>query len=83
MGMLRQVLLIKDNELTLRLPDEMVGKTIEVIAFEINEPISPVGLSAYSQTLESRINVLNETLAEYTINSGGYKFDRNDSNDYD
>ncbi len=34
--MLREIITPKKSLVTVRLPDEMVGKTIEVIAFEID-----------------------------------------------
>jgi len=79
-------MLLENNTLTLQLPDEMIGKTVEVIAFEIEEPSSVLKTATsveYDIDTELRLSKLNESLAEYTINSGGYKFDRDDANEYD
>ncbi len=33
--MLRQIIMPDNNSVTLQLPDDLVGKTVEIIAFEI------------------------------------------------
>ena len=78
--MIRTILKSDKNSLTLQLPDDLVGKTIEVIAFSIEDAkektTSPV--SKKNSTAD-----LKDKLADFTFNSGGYKFDRNDANNYE
>ena len=77
--MLRQIVVPTDNNFTIHLPDEMIGKTVEVIAFEIKEASTPLN---YPEA-NTNIDKLNDALEGYTINSNGYKFDRQDANEYD
>jgi hypothetical protein len=40
--MLRKILKLEKNELTIELPVDMIGKMVEIIAFEIEEKASKV-----------------------------------------
>jgi len=77
--MLRQIVVPTDNSFTIHLPDEMIGKTVEVIAFEIKETATSL---TYPEA-NTKIIQLNDALEGYTVNSNGYKFDRQDANEYD
>jgi hypothetical protein len=78
--MIRTILKSDKNNLIVHLPDDLVGKMIEVIAFSIEDTKSIV-----KDTLskEERIAALKGKLKDFTFNSGGYKFDRDDANDYE
>ncbi|MDN3583113.1 hypothetical protein [Mucilaginibacter flavus] len=78
--MIRTILKSDKNNLILNLPDELVGKMIEVIAFSIEEDNTILN-SASSK--ETRIKELAIKLKPFTFNSGGYKFDRDEANDYE
>jgi hypothetical protein len=78
--MMRTILKSDKNSLTLKLPDDLVGKVIEVIAFSIEDTKVDV---KDSSTKENRVNLLKNRLKNFTFNSGGYKFDRDDANDYE
>lgn len=78
--MIRAILKSNKNSLTLELPDDLVGKTIEVIAFSVEDTMSPI---KDTSTKEVRIATLKNKLKHFTFNSGGYKFDRNEANDYE
>jgi hypothetical protein len=78
--MIRTILKSDKNSLTLKLPDDLVGKMIEVIAFSIED--SKVDVKD-SSTKETRIRLLKSRLKNFTFNSGGYKFDRDDANNYE
>jgi hypothetical protein len=73
------ILKCNKNWLTLELPDDLVGKMIEVIAFSVEdaETTSTVPVSK-----ETKIATFKDKLKAFTFNSGGYKFDRNEVNDY-
>jgi hypothetical protein len=76
--MLREIVKSSDKSYTLILPDEMVGKTIEVIAFEIQETLSTAD-SVPVNTLES----ISKKYGSYPIIShADYQFDRDEANDY-
>jgi hypothetical protein len=68
------------NKLTLSLPDDLVGIMIEVIAFSVDEVKVPLK-KAIVKADGSR--ELKAKLKEFNFNSGGYKFSRDEANDYE
>lgn len=78
--MVRTITKSDNNELKLQLPDDLVGKMIEVIAFSIEETKKS---SKTNPSKVQKINALKKRLKKFSINSGGYKFDRNEANDYE
>jgi hypothetical protein len=78
--MIRTILKSNKNSLTLELPDDLVGKMIEVIAFSVED----VKVIAKDTTpKEARVAALKDKLKKFAFNSGGYKFDRDEANDYE
>lgn len=80
--MIRTIVKPTKNSLTLQLPDDLVGKTVEVIAFEIEPDIS---LSSGKKNLdkEKRMQEIEKGLSNYRIDLSGFKFNRDEANDYD
>ncbi|MBS1503667.1 MAG: hypothetical protein JST32_16475 [Bacteroidetes bacterium] len=78
--MIRTILKSDNNSLTLKLPDDLVGKVIEVIAFSVEDAKEDV---KDVSTKEERITLLRNKLKDFTFNSGGYQFDRDEANDYE
>ena len=74
--MLREIIKPQKASFTMRLPEEMVGKTVEVIAFEIDEakPMS---------TKTQRLEKIEELTKSSMVDLSGFKFDRDSANDYD
>ena len=78
--MIRELIKPIYNVYLLNLPDEMIGKTVEIIAFEVEnendanvEPIPPASI----QEIKKRY-------ARYpVISSKSYKFNRDEANDYE
>ena len=77
--MIRTILKSDKNRLTLELPDDMVGKMIEIIAFSVDE----TNIVDNNTSKESSVEALKNKLKDFTFNSGGYKFDREDANNYE
>ena len=77
--MIRTILKPDKNSLTLQLPDELVGKMIEVIAFSIEETKN-TSQDAASKT--KRIDAINNVLNKHRVDLSNYKFDRDEANDY-
>jgi hypothetical protein len=75
--MIRTILKSNKNSLTLELPDDMVGKMIEVIAFEIDQ-INPQDLEK-----SKRIEAIDNALNKHRVDLSGFKFDRDEANDYE
>ncbi len=78
--MIRTILKCNKNSLTLELPDDLVGKMIEVIAFSV-EDVKVIAKGTIPK--ETRVAILKDKLKDFTFNSGGYKFDRDEANDYE
>jgi len=77
---IREVIKPEKNVYILNLPDEMVGKTVEVIAFEIeNAKEEPVKTN---NTLT--IQDVMERYSRYPlISHDSYQFNRDEANDYE
>jgi hypothetical protein len=78
--MIRTILKSTKNSLTLQLPDDLVGKTIEVIAFSIDDNTS---ITKEDAAITTGIEAFRNKIKNFAFNSGGYKFDRDDANDYE
>jgi len=79
--MIRTIIKSNKNSLTLQLPDDLVGKVIEVIAFEIDQ-ISP---PKRPQDIEKskKIETIDKALSKHRVDLTAFKFDRDEANDYD
>ena len=74
--MLREIITTAKSRVTLQLPEEMVGKTVEVIAFEINEEKNLL-------TKAQRVKQIEELTKNYLVDLSGFKFNRDEANNYD
>jgi hypothetical protein len=77
--MLREIITPEKSLVTVRLPDEMVGKTIEVIAFEIDA----INTDNENLTREQRLKRIEEITAPTLTDLSNFKFNRDEANDYD
>ncbi len=69
MESIREIIIPKSNKLELNIPDNFIGKTIEVIAFEIEDNIQTE-------------NVLKEkTFNAIKLNLSEFKFNREEANE--
>jgi len=78
--MVRTILKSENNKLTLQLPDDLVGKMIEVITFSIEDTKRT---SNDSISKSKRIDAINNVLNKHRVDLSDYKFDRNEANDYE
>ena len=74
--MLREIIKPQKASFTMRLPKEMVGKTIEVIAFEIDD-------AENTSDKRLRFQEIEELTKATLVDLSGFKFDRNEANNYD
>lgn len=65
--------------MTIELPENLIGKVVEVLAFEVEETM----VTKKRITKKSSVEQLKKEFAEFSFNSGGYKFDRDEANDYE
>jgi hypothetical protein len=76
---LREIITPKSPVITMRLPDEMVGKTVELLAFEVDaEVFQPSTL-----TRQQRLEQIKALTASSLIDLSHFKFDRDEANDYE
>ncbi|MBE9461752.1 hypothetical protein ACFP1I_31030 [Dyadobacter subterraneus] len=75
MELIREIIVPTDNTYLLKLPDEMIGKQVEVIAFEIE--------ARPAIDIEERRKRLHESLADLKVDLSNFKFDRDEANNYD
>jgi hypothetical protein len=72
--MFRQVIIPTENKLTLQLPNEMIGKRVEIIAKSIDTP-------SISSKEKERKEVRN-IFKDCRVSLSDFIFDRDDANDY-
>lgn len=73
--MIREIIVPAENKVTLQLPDEMVGKEVEIIAFEL-------GKTSGTEAPASLKNI-QEIFEGCRVNLSGFVFNRDEANDYD
>lgn len=74
MELIREIIMPTSNSYVLNLPDKLIGKQVEVIAFEIE--------GHQINDREGKIKKLNESLAGLKADLSNFKFDRDEANKY-
>jgi hypothetical protein len=75
MELIREIIYPTENNYTLRLPDEMIGKQVEVIAFEIEKTPQKIA--------SDKMERLSKSLDKLKIDLSNFKFNRDEANDYE
>ncbi len=78
--MIRTIIKPTKNSLTIRLPDSLVGKMVEVLAFEVKAAKDNETITVDNK---NRIKALEKGLNKYRMDLSDFKFDREEANDYD
>lgn len=78
--MIRQIVVPTQNNYTLELPDEMVGKKVEVIVFEIENVTTE---NNGTNNTEKRLRNIKKIFQDNLIDMSNYKFNRDEANNYD
>lgn len=76
--MLRQIVIPSGSSFTLQLPDNMVGKTVEIIAFEIKEADKQIETNK-----AQRLKEIKEITKGSLVDLSNFKFNRDEANNYD
>jgi hypothetical protein len=76
--MIREIITTSGSFYTLQLPDDMIGKTVEVIAFEIERSGLPIVKSRESKAREIQA-ITQKSLTDLSK----FKFNRDDANNYE
>lgn len=79
MELIREIIVPTSNAYVLNLPDEMIGKQVEVIAFEIEKPDQKTRTEDPTEDISKIRNIFKNSL----IDLSSYKFDRDQANHYD
>ncbi len=76
--MLREIIVPLDNTYLLKLPDNYVGKPLEVIAFSLDEKDQNEYLKASKSLAE-----IKTFFSRFTFNMKGFRFNRDEANNYE
>ena len=75
--MIRKIITLQERTLVLELPEELVGKEVEVLAFEVKEmPSSTEDFSHQSD----RLSQIQKTFSKYQVDVSNYDCDRDEAN---
>lgn len=77
--MVRTIVKPTKRNLTIKLPEIRLVKWLKFLTFEVND--ETMGRRK-RLTKKSSVEQLKKELAEFSFNSGGYKFDRDEANNY-
>ncbi len=75
MELIRVIIYPTENNYTLRLPDEMIGKEIEVIAFEIEK--------MPKKSVKNDLKDIQDIFKNNRVSLNDFKFDRDEANNYE
>ncbi|MCF2488289.1 hypothetical protein [Dyadobacter sp. CY347] len=81
MELIREIIVPTGNSYTLNLPDEMIGKQVEVIAFEIDNASQNADVEIMAR--EQKVNQIREVFKDCLVDLSNFKFDRDEANNYD
>lgn len=75
MELIREIIFPTENTYTLHLPEKMIGKQVEIIAFEIEK--------APLESTKKNIDDIKAIFKDSLIDLSNYKFDRDEANNYE
>lgn len=81
--MVRKIIVPSESTYLLQLPKKYIGRTVEVIAFEVEEQIEKDMEQTDTETLNDRIKYLKAVLENSRVDLSEFKFDRDQANDYE
>jgi hypothetical protein len=73
--MIRKIIVPTERQYVLQIPESFIGKNVEVLAFEVSE--------ADSEESSQDEGSFSERTKNLRYHSGGYKFNREEANDYE
>ena len=80
--MLRQIITPLEPSFTLHFPADMLGKTIEIIAFELKDPKNNLLANSDSDKV-LRLKRIEDLTKDKLVDLSKFKFNRNEANNYD
>lgn len=79
--MLRQIITPLEPSFTLQFPNEMLGKTVEIIAFELKEQSGNPQINNNKEKM-LRLQRIEDLTKDKLVDLSNFKFNRDDANDY-
>ena len=79
--MLRQIITPLEPSFTLQFPADMLGKTVEIIAFELKEQTDSPQLNNDSDRI-LRLKRIEDITKDKLVDLSNFKFNRDDANNY-
>ena len=80
MELIREIIVPTCNSYTLTLPDEMIGKRVEVIAFELNKDV--IGNDETTIDQNQMVNDIREIFKGNLLDMSNFNFNRDEANNY-
>lgn len=80
MELIREIIVPTGNSYTITLPDEMIGKRVEVIAFELNK--DALGNDQTTIDQNQIVNDIREIFKGNLLDMSNFKFNRDEANNY-
>jgi hypothetical protein len=77
--MYRQIFTPSEQNSSIPIPRKIVREKVEIIAF----PVSDTNESGKQDTIQEKQKRRNKLLDKYLIDLSGFKFNRDEANDYD
>ena len=78
MELVRKVIIPTSTTFTLTLPEEVIGKEIEVVASEVEVPRAPT-----ESEKQQRLEAIESIFRDSRVDLSNFKFDRDEANNYD
>ena len=72
-----------NSNIPFAIPSEWYGQLVEVIVFPISDTDGQAQHNLTTQERKRKREELNKILDEYPLNLSGFKFNRDEANDYD
>ena len=79
--MLRQIITPLEQSFTLQFPTDMLGKTVEIIAFELKETRD--NQPAEEEAKKQRLKRIKTITKNSLVDLSNFKFNRDEANNYD
>lgn len=81
--MIRKIITPQERTYVLELPEDFVGKEIEVLAFEVEEDSVKPGNDLTKKAKEERVKYLKKVLEPHRVDLSNFSFDRDEANNYE
>ena len=78
--MIRKIIVPTERQYILEIPESFIGKSVEVLAFEVDEPDNE---APQEENKKERLKKIRSAFDGVRVDLSNYKFDRDEANNYD